>query len=117
MNDADLTKVLPPKTLEKKYKEELFEIYFRKLASYRNNRLRFAEVEETLKEGAKNASEQRTKFGSVLDSWANSILKEVWVFVELDGGDRSSFGSHTECLALFKNALSLIDWQKHHCEI
>ena len=71
----------------------LFEYFFRKLAAYRNERLRFAEVEleESLKESTKAMSKTQSAFGTELDAWANSLLNTAWSVFELEGGGQVNY--------------------------
>jgi len=83
---ADLTEIIPPTSLEKDRRELLFEYFFRRLARFRNDRLRWAHVEEDLRaEGDKNLSTHLEGFGEEIDSWANTLLRGVWATCQLDG--------------------------------
>lgn len=87
MTDANLMQVVPPTDLEEGGKRVLFEYFFRKLASYRNDRLRFAESEEALNGASeKGTNKQRQAFETELDRWANDLLHNIWDTCQVEGG-------------------------------
>lgn len=92
MSNADLTQIIPPTNLEQSVRDDLFESYYRKLARFRNDRLRFSEVEESLKNSKKEKEpiDAEPEFGEELDTWSNGILKSVWSILDLQGGESIS---------------------------
>ena len=84
----DLTQVTPPKELDSREQDIIFQHIFRRLAAHRNTRVLYAEAEASLSKNGEGLETQISskEYEKEIDQWANSFLKNVWAACDGQGG-------------------------------
>lgn len=81
--DSNLIQILPPMDLNDEERKLIFEHLFIKLASYRNERLRFAQAEEI----ASDVLKRKDEFEKLINEWGDRTAGQVWDACHLDGSE------------------------------
>lgn len=93
-DQADLTKITPPKELSALDKHNVFEHFFRHLASYRNTAQSYSAVECDLDQNNK----RKESFNHEINKWAQSLLERAWVVCHDSGKGQSRPNLHIHLL-------------------
>ncbi|RDB21498.1 putative membrane protein C6F6.13c [Hypsizygus marmoreus] len=85
---ADLTKLVPPKTLTHEDKATVFDHFFCRLASYRNTLELYSDAEYTMSSlPEERRARRRDQHQEEVARWAHSLVEKAWIVCKESEGD------------------------------
>lgn len=90
---TDLEKITPPRDLSDDQKKAVFNLFFRRLAQYRNSAVLHSDLESSVD----RSKEKQGAFESEINLWAQHVLEKAWIVCQGEDEGESFMCNSRNC--------------------